>query len=281
MQQEDKKTENVQNTRDSVRPALLQIYTQPAFLICAALLALASIAMPYAIEISGTYLEKKPLPLKKSLDALDANGLAYYKVVTRKMIENKEMLKTLGTEHYIQWTLEDSQAVATSTVRNCQLFITYYEVPDVVPHVPEECYSGGGYQRLKSEGVTLKVSNLKSGQNEIQVKHLVFSRKSDDFLHSNNEFGVLYVINVNGIYAGNRDDARLALNKNLFGKQSYFCKIEWKFFNPRLGSTGYPTKEETTAASQKLLNVILPILEKEHWPDSSKSPDGVIDLKKK
>jgi hypothetical protein len=50
---------------------------------------------------------------------------------------------------------------------------------------------------------------------------------------------------------------------------SEFSKVEWKFFNTGLaGQQGsvYPTKEEAVTASQKLLGVILPILEKEHWP---------------
>jgi hypothetical protein len=29
----------------------------------------------------------------------------------------------------------------------------------------------------------------------------------------------------------------------------------------------YPSREEAIAASAKLLNVLLPVLEKEHWPD--------------
>ncbi|MHC4084712.1 MAG: hypothetical protein ACYSU3_07240, partial [Planctomycetota bacterium] len=52
----------------------------------------------------------------------------------------------------------------------------------------------------------------------------------------------------------------------IFSKYSYFSKVEWKFFNIRFNKLIYPGKEEAIAASQKLLSVILPILEKEHWP---------------
>jgi hypothetical protein len=73
----------------------------------------------------------------------------------------------------------------------------------------------------------------------------------------------LYFFKVNGQYAGSREEARIALNKNLFGKYSYFCKVELVF---NVSSVA-PSKEEAVAASEKLLAVILPILEQEHWPD--------------
>jgi hypothetical protein len=52
----------------------------------------------------------------------------------------------------------------------------------------------------------------------------------------------------------------------MFGKYSYFSKVEWKFYNIKFGSSTYPDKQEASAASEKLLGVILPILEKDHWP---------------
>ncbi|MCJ7729861.1 MAG: RNA binding protein fox-1 homolog [Sedimentisphaerales bacterium] len=76
----------------------------------------------------------------------------------------------------------------------------------------------------------------------------------------------MYTFSVNGEYAAGREDARLVLNKNLFGKFSYFSKVEWKFYNSRFGRVTYPNKQEALAASEKLLAVILPVLEREHWP---------------
>jgi len=246
----------------------IKIYMQPAFLICVAVLAMAGAGMSIAIETFGIYLKKEPLPLKKSLDLLDENGLSPYKVVHKKKIENEELLKALGTEDYIQWTLEDRDASDDSAVRNCILFITYYELPDRVPHVPEECYTGSGYQRLSSDGVAFEV-NKTGGEKKIPGRYLVFTGTNSGYgqLAQEHRFPVLYFFNVNGVYAGNREDARLTLNKNILGRHSYFSKVEWKFFNNRFGTTICPDEKEAIAASQKLLAVILPILETEHWPD--------------
>ena len=246
--------------------AFTKYYMQPAFLICAVILAMAGSGMSVAIKSFGIYLKKDPWPLKKSLDLLDEKGLAPYKVVSKDKIESGDVVDSLGTKDYIQWVLEDPDAPANSAVRYCSLFITYYELPDKVPHVPEECYMGSGFQRLASDSVTLRL-----GTREIPARYLVFTRTDSDYWQKSTKFPVLYLFRVNNDYVNSREDTRLVLNKNIRGKHSYFCKVEWKFFNAGFSVAGrqenvYPAKEEAVTASQKLLGVILPILEKEHWP---------------
>lgn len=205
------------------------------------------------------------MPLKKSLNLIDEKALSPYKVVSEQEITNQEIIESLGTEDYIQWILEDSEAAANSAVYKCSLFITYYGLPDRVPHVPEECYTGGGHQRLTSDSVTLEINN-ESFSGKIPARYLVFASTKSDYWGMDTKFPILYLFNVNEVYANSRDDVRFALNKKIFSKYSYFSKVEWKFFNTRLGKPIYPSKEEAITASQKLLSVILPILEKEHWP---------------
>ncbi len=251
----------------------IRIYMQPAFLICAAVLAIAGSGMSVAIKSFGIYLKKETLPLKKSLDLLDekrlgGSGIASYKVVSKQKIENEEIVKGLGTEDYIQWILEDTDEPADSAVRRCLLFITYYDLPDVVLHVPEECYMGVGYQRLASDSVTFKINKNGSEQN-ILGKHLVFAGTDSNYWARDTKFSAFYLFSVNGVYVGSRESARIVLNKNIFGKHSYFSKVEWNFLTGPDVKT-YLSKEEAIIASEKLLGVILPILEREHWPDWEK-----------
>jgi hypothetical protein len=232
-------------------------YLQPAFLICTAVLALAGVGMSLATQRLGLYLKKEPLPLKKPLAAMDEGKLAPYKVMAKIPIENADIRQSLGTEDYIQWLLEDPRELAQSPVRKLLVFITYYRQPDRVPHVPEECYTGGGYQRLATNAVALRI-----GASEIPGRYLLFEKTAQDVSLAVPQFPVLYLFRVNGEYAGSRDEARMALNKNVFGKHSYFCKIELVFNQ----SSAAPTREVATAASEKLLGVLLPLLEQEHWP---------------
>ena len=244
------------------RTKISSSYFQPAFLICVCLLVTAAVGMSVAINKFGMYLKKESMPLKKTLQQLDQAGLGPYKVVLKKKIENKEVVKALGTEEYIQWVLEDTEASADSLVRNFLLFITYYDKPDRVPHVPEECYTGGGYQRIVSDSVTFNV-NSGGVEQEVAGRYLIFAGTKSDYAQREHRFPVLYLFKVNGIYANSREQARVTLNKNIFGKSSYFCKVEL-VFNQKSETR---EKEEAVEASEKLLNIILPILEKEHWPE--------------
>jgi hypothetical protein len=241
----------------------IRVYLQPAFLICVVVLAVAGAGMSIAMKSLGVILEKELLPLKKSLDLLDDEDLAPYEVILKHKIENEEIVKELDTEDYIQWILEDTDAAADSTVRICMLFITYYRLPDRVPHVPEECYVGSGFQRLASDRVTLEIKNNTGFEKRIPGRHLVFGSTTSNFWRSDEKFPVLYLFKVNGEYVGSREEARIALNKNLFRRSSYFSKVEVVLNQ----SSVAPRKEQAVAASEKLLSVILPILEAEHWPD--------------
>lgn len=242
--------------------ARIAAYLQPAFLICAAVLAVAGAGMSLARKQLGLYLKKEPMPLKKPLDRMDEAKLAPYKVVAKEKIDNEEILKSLGTEDYIQWVLEDPCQPSGSPVRNVMVFITYYRLPDRVPHVPEECYTGGGYQRLGTDGVTFRVP-LPGGATEVPGRYLLFGASDSNLWQAGRQFPVLYLFRVNGEYGGSRDDARMALNRNIFGRHSYFCKIELVF---NQGGTA-PGKDEAVGASEKLLAALLPVLEQEHWPD--------------
>ena len=242
----------------------LRIYLQPAFVICVLVLVAASAGMSITMKHLGIILKKEPLPLKRSLDLLDEVDLTPYRVVPPKLkITNNEVLESLGTEDYIQWIVEDIESPPTSPVKACLLFITYYPLPDRVPHVPEECWTGGGYQRLRSEDVRLNISNTPDDEVSIPAKYLVFGPKTANLWQNSVRVPNIYFFRVNGEYAGSRDEARIALNKNLFGKHSYFCKVELVF---NVGSAA-PSKEESIRASEKLLSVILPILERNHWPE--------------
>ena len=253
----------MRDTRYEIRDTI-KIYMQPAFLISAVLLVIAGSGMSIVTGKFEGLFSKEPWPLKKCLDMLDERGLAAYEVVSKNVIENEEIIKSLGTRDYIQWTLEDTDVEPDSAVRKCSLFITYYDVPYHVPHVPEECYAGVGNQRLASGSVRFEIKKNGSVQ-KIQAKQLVFGSTGSNFWQRDSKFSVFYLFNVSGTYAGSREDSRVILNKSILRKFCYFCKIEWLFLSGS-GVRTYPSKEEAVRAGQKLLNVILPVLEREHWP---------------
>ena len=237
----------------------IRVFLQPAFVICAVVLVVSSVV------VSKIEIEPEPWLLKKPLDLLNEEDLAPYKVIEKIKIQNEEIVEALGTKDYIQWILEDTDEAAGSKAKKCLLFVTYYELADRVPHVPEECHTGAGNQLLASDGMSVEI-DWQGGSENIPIRHLVFSRMDSNIWYRSTKFSVFYVFSVNRLYANSRDGARLALNRNIFSKHSYFSKVEWDFLT-NSGAKSYMSKEEAVAASEKILAVILPILERDHWPD--------------
>jgi|GEM_PF-151585 len=237
----------------------------PAFLICAGILAVCGVGLSALEGGLGVYLKKEPVPLRRPLDRMDESALAPFRVVSRLQIGDPDVLRSLGTSDYVQWALEDTAAEAADPARSVLAFITYYGLPDRVPHVPEECYLGGGFQRLATDQVLLTLDRP-DGSRTLVARYLAFGSTGAGPLGGEGHVPVLYVFRVNGQYAANRDEARIALNRNLLGRHSYFSKVEL-VFNRGTGSP--PDKAHVIRAGQRLLGVLLPLLEKDHWPRDS------------
>lgn len=237
-------------------------YLQPAFLICALLLFAACLGKKAVIEYTGVILTKIPVELKKSFDEMDRGQLAPYIIIEEMKITNKEILESLGTDDYIQWVLEDMEVSVNSPTRYCSLFITYYGMPDRVPHVPEECYIGSGSVQEDSKAVTL---TLESSPESIDIKLLDFKTHNTGVYASESKFSRMYFFRVNDDYVNGRTAVRNVLSMNLFGRHSFFSKIEWEFLGPGK-SRANPSDEQIVKASEKLLSKILPVLGNEHWP---------------
>ena len=256
-----------------------KLYLEPAFLICAVILAVSGAAKKTIIEITGAKLKKEPIDLQKSLMNINENLLGPYKVIKKSLIENEDVLESLGTKEYIQWKLEDTELDESHPARYCSLFITYYGMADRVPHVPEECYVGSGATQNSRELLTLSIqfpndSTIgrdaeESGRKvtkQLGVRHVVFKYSSSNIWQADSKFSRLYLFKVNNDYANSRTGVRKILGRNIVGKYSYFSKVEWGFHGYRLNRIIHPEKKNLVVASEKLLSVLLPILETQHWP---------------
>jgi len=236
-------------------------FTQRSFLICALLLLAFCVGKKTLFDRFGILLAKIPIDLQKSFDDIDREQIAPYKVVSERQITDKEILKSLGTKDYIQWIIEDTEVSEKSPVKYCDLFITYYGKHDRVPHVPEECYVAAGIEQIGSKIITLDIGEK---ADPINMKLLLFRSQNPNALSSGSEFSRMYFFKVNEYFACTRGGVRKTLGKNIFGKHSFFSKVEWQFYG---GGRVAPSEKQIIAASEKLISKILPVLENEHWPD--------------
>lgn len=250
--------------RDEERVVVDGRRVRVALVGCAVILALCGAGLSATVKGLGLVLHKDPLPLRRPFDQMDESALAPFRVVAKPRIEDPEVLRRLGTTDTVQWVLEDAAPDRAGTVRSISVFVTYYGLPDRVPHVPEECYLGGGFQRLSADQVDLALEGP-GAPRAVAARVLVFGPTGVDHSMGLSNVPVLYLFRVNGRYAADRDEVRVALNRNLFGRHSYFSKVELSF----TGDAGGPSRTDVLLAGQRLLSRLLPVLERDHWPQDS------------
>lgn len=244
----------------------------PRFYVCVALLAGAAIGIQVAAKSLGHVLRKQAIPLRKPLAEADARKLGpEYSLHHRPPPPiNHEVLQTLGTEEYLAWKVVDARRPRSDPLSTAHVFVTYYTgKPDMVPHVPEECYVAGGAVRVgKPQDVQLAIAGAAAPQDQVPLRALSFRPKASlrDIGPGDERqtVNVLYCFLTNGRYVTTRDGVRLA-QANPFERYSYYAKIELRF-------TDYDEQraagmEGSIAASGPLLGKLLPILLHDHFPD--------------
>ncbi len=232
----------------------------PRFVVCVLFLAAGAGGVQW-LYWSGFTFRKQRVDLKAPLSSLDTHKIAPYRLVGSDRMSREEV-EALGTEEYIRWRLEDT-SVKNRKNPLCwpTLFVTYYSgQPGQVPHVPEECFLGGGYRQLNSDLVTIEVPGVGEKDNGVPVTISTFQK--DSVMGLAWVPTVVYLFHVNGRFAGSREPVRWALG-NPFERYGYFSKVEVCF-----GRRGGPANpERVRRAAGRLLGKILPVLVHDHWPD--------------
>jgi hypothetical protein len=233
-----------------------------AILLCAALLALCTAAVS-ALTDRGFSRAREAIGLRRPLDRIDESSLAPFRIVSRLKIQDTAVLSSLGTTDYVQWAVQESTPDGVAAGQSVLVFITYYGRPDRVPHVPEECYGGAGFQCLGTEPVSLELGG--PGQRRsVAARVLNFGPTRQDAAAGTANIPVVYLFRVNGRYAADRDAVRRVLNRDFLSGRSYFSKVELVFGN---GADLPPDKARVLETSRRLLSRLLPVLEQDHWPE--------------
>jgi hypothetical protein len=245
--------------------------TSLRFYICLGLLATTAVGIQVVAVSLGQVLRKKAIPLQRPLAEADARKLApdYGLHPQPPLPINHEMLDTLGTEEYLSWRVVDHRVGKESPVCLAHVFVTYYTgKPDMVPHVPDECYVAGGAVAAGDPiTIDVPVKGVRAPRDRVPVRAVAFQPKPSlhDVLGTNRDtVNVLYFFLTNGKYVTTRDQVRLA-QANLFERYSYYAKIEIQFSD--YNETRKAGAEQSIAAAGPLLSKLLPILLEDHLPD--------------
>lgn len=233
---------------------------QVAFWICALLLGGTCASSLYLQK--GKYLDKAPVPLHKELARLDKAQLSPYVFSSKQPAAlSDEVVEALGTREFIQWRLEDTRRPPSDPLRYALLFVTYYTGGRaLVPHTPERCFLGAGFTQLDEWNLRFPLKGVEQtgGSSDVSAKGLVFGMDGA----SGAQQVVFYTFYANCEYACEANYLRVALN-NLSLPKSFFSKVEVCFAGDE---TNPINPKEATKAAQGLLEVVLPVLMREHWP---------------
>lgn len=231
-------------------------FLTPAFLVALVMTGVAAfLAGPVAARLDLRH-SKEALPLRKPLSELDESTITPYRVVHRQLLDST-VVDALGTDQYIHWTLEDTSVEVNDPLRYCQLFVTYDTGGEnLVPHVPDECRLGAGYQPAQAhENREMDVPRLLQAGAKVPVRVCSFVKTA---VFNRDEVSVVYTFFCNGEFTATRNGVRLLINDPR-NRHSFFSKVEVSF--------PAANREKNVEGAAKLLDRLLPVLMKNHYPD--------------
>lgn len=228
----------------------------PSFIVASVMLLIAGILSGPVSSRLAIRQFKEAIPLRKSLSAFDEQILHPYRVYERQTL-NANIIDALGTDQYLSWALEDTSLPASDPLRHANLFITYYTGgSSLVPHTPDICYLGVGYDAVRPhENLDMDSPSLSPKGRKVPIRVCTFAKTA---VFHKDETSVVYTFSVNGQFAATQHQVRVLIH-DLSNKYAYFSKVEVSF--PRA------TREQSIAGAQKLFNLVLPYLSAQHWPD--------------
>jgi hypothetical protein len=239
----------------SANASVLRTYFSLHFVTAVVIMVVAAILVGPVAWSMNFRQAKAAIPLRKPLSAMDVDRLHPYRVVDRATLD-AVVVDALGTDQYIQWMLEDTSLLPGDPLRDAQLFVTYDTGgQNLVPHVPDECRLGAGYQPARPHENRDVHLDSPTMAKDIPLRICTFVKTA---VFQRDEQTVTYLFHSNGEFAATRDAVRIRFNdpRDRFG---YFSKVEISF--PRAN------REESVNGAVKLLGKLLPVLVANHWPD--------------
>jgi hypothetical protein len=241
---------------------LKKAFIDRTFVICGVILFISAMGIQTLVGAMEIYLRKEAVPLVKPLSEFDARKMWPYKLVSSQKLQ-PEIEEELGTKEYLQMTFEDTRIKDDRIAgKYINFFVTYYTgSTDQVPHVPDVCYVGGGFDSQGTRNTTIKVKNLGLKNDELPVRELLFqnTRAMVPVIQP-----VIYFFGVNGTFVNDRTDVRLSLASPRL-RYAYFSKVEVAF----LGGS-QPDKDQALEITGRFFSKAIPILMKDHWQNWDK-----------
>ena len=233
----------------------------PFLLACVVLGTAAFGISPVLLARGGTEV-KESLPLRQPLGKLDRARLGPYRWLEREQRTLPAAVEDeLGATDYIDWQFRDTTIEdVRDPLSRVRLFVTYYTGGrNLVPHTPDVCYLGQGYEPTERQNLDIEIDAL---GRTIPIRALTFERSA---IFGQERPTVVYTFHCNGDFAATRTAVRYRINAPQ-DRHAYFCKIEVTF-GSQTSRPRNATRAGSIEAAKKFLNHILPLLLNNHLPD--------------
>ena len=232
------------------------------------LLLFVAVGLRNANSWFGLHFTKGAVPLKRDLSLFSKESLKpefeLHPRVPRVIGEDE--LQTLGTHDYVTIRMVDRLKDPSDPTSVAEVFITYYTgKPDMVPHVPDECYLAGGFEQVgQAYTQEFHVPGAEADNDQLPVRVIQFRARGGRLgaLREDRDFAIFYFFRTNDHYATTRNEVRLALS-NPFDKYAYYSKIEIRLMDNSLARLA--TVEEGEKALPGVLAKLMPILLRDHF----------------
>lgn len=233
-----------------------QVVSDKAFVITALILLISALGIDSLAKALQLTFIRSPVPLRKKLTDFSVSKMYPYQLV-RKVKLDSEIEEALGTKDYLQLLFDDTSLKSQNAPgKLVSFFVTYYTGSlDQVPHVPDVCYQGGGYDPIGSDNTTIRIPGIGLPNDKLAVRILIF-RNTRSIIPTNKV--VVYFFSVNGEFKATRGAVRLALS-DIRNKYAYFSKVEIAFGGVQ------PDRDKALELTAKFLKKALPLLMNEHW----------------
>jgi len=272
--------QQAQRTANSVWASL----RQPAFIAAMTVLVAAAVTLNGAVAALGVHLRKDSIsaPGDRRVAAI-ATETRNYQRIGQDYVMTDEVVEQLGTKNHVTRAYRLKNPAKNEPNPRLELHLAYYTgMIDTVPHVPERCMTGAGWQvtgfpkavalnldssdwrpddaqvsdRLRGKVFNARLLSDVSNDAKAERVRLPFDPQSIAMLAT--EFagprgGKLvggYFFVANGGHTASAEGVR-QLAFNLTDDYAYYLKVQ-------VTSSDVATAEELAAASARLLNDLLP-----------------------
>lgn len=218
------------------------------FLVSAAVLSLAAVALRPGAEALSEHYTKQPIAIRKPLSEFDISRLPSFK---NAYVGAEMLVDDIETDEYL--FLRFNAEEVTRGLNQVALFVTYYSDPtSKVPHTPDVCYRQGGAVIKQMKNITIDVPGLIEHP-RVEARLLLLQERAYNL-------AVIFCFYADAQFMNSREQVRWAIGMP-GNRHVYFSKIETVANYPTDGDPG-PAVE----LCKKLFAEAVPILVSQHFP---------------